>query len=229
MIWEPANWTRMGTRILAGILGLSSVWIFTTELVRPTLPFFPNDAAAIKAAAAQQSAAKAAAWIGLIQGKLWIDYAMTIAPDLSRELAGKALIPSLEALDSTRFAAAKAAEFAPSDARAWLLLAGVNFRQLSQSTAGPLKMSYYTGPNELPLFPLRINIATASDAITDPEIQVLVGSEIRTIITRRPELKPLIIAAYRNALPPGRRLIENQVGELDAGLLASIRATNRAQ
>jgi hypothetical protein len=151
MIQGPVNRTRMGMRFLAGILGLSSVWILTTELVRPTLPFFPNDAEAIGAAAAHQSAAKAAAWIGLIQGKLWTGYAMTVAPDLSGELAGKAPIPSLEALDSTRFAAAKAAEFAPSDARAWLLLAGANFRQFSQRTAGPLKMSYYTGPNELPL------------------------------------------------------------------------------
>jgi hypothetical protein len=226
MIQEPVNWMRVGTRILAGILGLSSVWILSIELVRPTLPFFPNDAAAIEAAAAQQSAAQVAAWIGLIRGKLWSDYAMTMAPDLSGELAGKGPLPSLEALDSTRIAAVKAAEFGPSDARAWLLLAGVNFRRLSQSTAGPLKMSYYTGPHEFPLIPLRISLATASDAITDPEIQILVGGEIRTIITRRPELKALIIAAYRNALPPGRRFIESQVGELDPGLLASIRATN---
>jgi hypothetical protein len=42
----------------------------------------------------------------------------------------------------------------------------------------------------------------------------------------KPELKPLIAAAYRNALPEGRRFIESQVGELDPGLLASLRAMN---
>ena len=84
-------------------------------------------------------------------------------------------------------------------------------------------MSYYAGPNELSLMPLRIKIATQSTAITDPELQILVGAEIRTIITRKPDLKPVIVAAYRNALPEGRRLIETQVRELDPGLLSSLR------
>jgi hypothetical protein len=42
-------------------------------------------------------------------------------------------------------------------------------------------------------------------------------------------LKPAIFAAYRNALPEGKRFIEAQVGELDAGLLASLRATNTSR
>jgi hypothetical protein len=94
---------------------------------------------------------------------------------------------------------------------------------------GPLKMSYYAGPNEPSLIPLRISIATHSDSITDPELQILVGGEIRTIITRKPNLKPVIIDAYRNAPPEGRRFIETQVGELDPSLLASLRAPNPAR
>jgi len=52
---------------------------------------------------------------------------------------------------------------------------------------------FYTGPNELSVIPMRINIATRTDAITGPELQILVGAEIRTIITRKPDLKPLTL------------------------------------
>src|SRR5258708_4587598 len=98
---------------------------------------------------------------------------------------------------------------------------------LNQKVAGPLKMSYYTGPNEIALIPLRILIATRSDAIADPDLQILVGGEIRTIITRKPESKPLILAAYRDALPEGKRFIESTVAALDPALLAAMRASNR--
>ena len=223
-VFEPAtNALRFGTSVFAWGLCLAAAWILLVELIGPTLPIFPNDAAAIEAAAPHRSSAKVAAWIGLIRGSLWADYAMTLAPAVSGALADKAA-SSLAALDSTRNAAVRAVELAPHDPRAWLLIAEVDSRGLQHNPAGALKMSYYTGPNELSLIPLRIKIATETDAITDSELQILVGGEIRKIITRRPELKPFIIAAYRSALPEGKRFIESQVGELDPDLLAIIRA-----
>jgi hypothetical protein len=214
--------------IFAAVLGLGAVWLLSVELVRPNLPFFPDDAANVEAAATHRGAARAAAWIGLVRGNLWSDYAMTLAPDLSAALAGDVPAASLQALDSTRTAAVRAAELAPYDTRAWLLLAEVVSQALDHN-AGALKMSYYTGPNELSLVPLRINIAIRTGAIADPELQILVGGEIRTIITRKPELKPLIVSAYRSAPPEGRRFIETQVGELDPALLASLRAMSSAR
>jgi hypothetical protein len=226
-IIRPANGFRVGTAIFAGLLGLAAVWMLSVELIRPTLPFFPIDAAAAEATAAHRGAARAAAWVGLIRGDLWTDYAMTLAPNLSGELTGNASATSLQAVDSARTAAVRAAELAPYDARAWLLLAGVDSLGLNHSAAGPLKMSYYAGPNELSLIPLRIKIASQSNAITDSELQTLVGGEIRTIITRKPDLMPVIVDAYRNALPEGRHFIETQVGDLDPSLLASLRETSR--
>lgn len=221
----PPNLFRLGTMIFAGILGLGAVWILSVELIRPALPFFPDNAASTEAAAAHRVAARAAAWIGLVRGNLWTDYATTLTPDL---LMGDVPTTSIQALNGTRDAAMRAAELAPYDTRAWLLVADVDSRGLHRDAA-PLKMSYYTGPNELSLAPLRINIATRTAAIADPELQILVGGEISTIITRRPDLKPAIFAAYRNALPEGKRFIEAQVGALDAGLLASLRATNTSR
>jgi hypothetical protein len=219
------NWFRLGTMIFAGLLGLGAVWILSVELIRPALPFFPDNAASTEAAAVHRDAARAAAWVGLVRGNLWTDYAMTLTPDL---LTTDVPTTSLQALNRTRNAAMRAAELAPYDTRAWLLLADVDSRALDHN-AGPLKMSYYTGPNELSLAPLRINIATRTPAIADPELQILVGNEISTIITRKPDLKPAISAAYRKALPEGKHFIEAQVGELDAGLLASLRATNTSR
>jgi len=96
---------------------------------------------------------------------------------------------------------------------------------LGRGTPGPLKMSYYTGPNAVGLIPTRLLIATRSAAIADPELQDLVSREIRTIVTRRPDLRPALFAAYREAVPEGRRFIESKVGELDRNLSASIRSS----
>ena len=112
--------------MFAGILGLSAIWLLSAELIRPTLPFFPEDVATARAAAAHRGAAGAAARIGLVRGDLWTDYAMTLAPDLSGKPTGDAAAASLQALEATRSAAMRGAELAPYDSRAWLLLASVD-------------------------------------------------------------------------------------------------------
>jgi hypothetical protein len=217
------NWLRLTATVYAAVLGVSALWLLTAELVRSASPFFPEDASTAQAAAAQRGAAAVAAWIGLVRGNLWTDYAVTLVPG---EPTADAAAASLQSLQGTRLAAMRGAELAPYDARAWLLLADVDSRGLDHKATGPLKMSYYTAPNAVSLIPLRVNIATRTDAITDPDLQILVGGEIRTIITRKPDLKSAIVKAYRDALPEGRRFIEAEVGELDLGLLASFRAMN---
>jgi hypothetical protein len=218
---------RVGTAIFAGVLGVAAVWMLLVELIRPSLPFFPDDPTSVEAAGAHRGAAAVAASIGLVRGDLWTDYAIT---QMSAEIRGSVTAAAPEAFEAARGATVRAVELAPHDARAWLLLAAMDSRLdlLNRKAAGPLKMSYYTAPNEIALIPLRIVIATRSDAITDADLQVLVGGEIRTIITRKPESKPLILAAYRNALPQGKRFIEEAVGEFDPALLTAIRLTNQA-
>jgi hypothetical protein len=84
-------------------------------------------------------------------------------------------------------------------------------------------MSYYTAPNDVALMALRLLIATHSEAISDLDLQLLVSAEIRTIVRNRPELKPAIAAAYRNALEPGRQFIEATLRDLDPEFFATIR------
>jgi hypothetical protein len=223
---RQADGAKLGAAIFAAILGIAATWLLLVELVRPTLSGLPIDGSPAKAAVAPVGAAAMAAWIGLIRGSLWADYAETLAPNLSAASTGWDSPAMLAALNSARAAAVRAVELAPHESRAWLLIAAVDVFDSRRNVAGPLKMSYYTGPNELSLIPLRIATTMRSAAIAEPEVQVLAAGEIRTIITRKPDLKRFLIAAYRNALPEGRRFIEGQVNELDPALLTSLRAAN---
>ena len=88
-------------------------------------------------------------------------------------------------------------------------------------------MSYYTGPNEISLTPLRLLLAVRSNAIFDEEVQSLVPLDIQRIIMQRPDLKSAIVLAYKNALPKGREIIEAALKEADPSFLATIAAPNR--
>jgi hypothetical protein len=223
---RQAAGAKLGAAIFAAILGLAATWLLLVELVRPTLSVLPIDGSAAKAGIAPVGTAAIAAWIGLIRGSLWADYAEALAPNLSGASTGWDSPAMLAALNSARAAAVRAVNLAPHESRAWLLIAAADVFDSRRNVAGPLKMSYYTGPNELSLIPLRIATTMRSAAIAEPEVQVLAAGEIRTIITRKPDLKRFLIAAYRNALPEGRRFIEGQVNELDPALLTSLRAAN---
>jgi hypothetical protein len=224
---------RLAAASFAAILGLLALWILATELLRPPLPYFPADAAAAKAAVAFRGRAGAAALIGLVRGELWTDYAETLLDLADRD---RDPIVALEAAELLRPAAERAARLAPHDSRAWLLLAAAVWqretpgRQVAdRQLADALRMSYYTGPSEPALMPLRLLIATRSSAAADAELQTLIGREIRAIVMHKPDLKPSIATAYRGASPEGRQIIEATVGELDADLLTAIRATDRPQ
>ncbi len=86
-------------------------------------------------------------------------------------------------------------------------------------------MSYYTGPNETLLIPMRLSVATQSEAINDPELQILVTNDVRTILLRKPDMKPTLVAAYRDASPEGKRFIETAVAQLDPSFAAELRAS----
>jgi hypothetical protein len=62
-------------------------------------------------------------------------------------------------------------------------------------------------------------LAVQSVALGDSDFQQLVRHDIRTIVTRKPELKPAIVAAYRDTAPIGRQFIEDTLEEIDPTLL----------
>jgi hypothetical protein len=216
----PRTWFRVAAGIFAGILALQALWILPVALIHPTITFPPADTA-IPQAVASQGLTHASALIGIIRGDLWADYAFVLADESIRTFEDVNGVAAPRLLDPARGAAKRAAELVPHDSRVWLLLAALD--SLSNRNSGDvsseLKNSYYTGPNERTLRPLRLRVALASDAISDSELQFLVTQELRAIILRDPALKSSIVSAYRHSSVDGRRFVQGAVGDLDPDFL----------
>jgi hypothetical protein len=128
-------------------------------------------------------------------------------------------------LDQARAALVSIVRLAPHNSRAWLQIAIVEMGlgAARDATAAALKMSYYTGPNEADLVPLRIGLAANPDFVGDTELRMLLETEILTI-ARQPSTLPLLVQAYRQASPDGQRRLLDLITAIDAGLAASVKA-----
>ena len=212
---------RTGAFALAVLLGGYAAWMLTLEMTRPSPPpSFPLADAA--STSADRDRAAAAALIGVIRGDLFADEAILLASGLLDETAAGTARPAPEGLEAARDVAERAARLAPHDSRMWLLIAAIDAK-LERRPEALLKMSYYTAPNDVALMALRLQIATRSEAISDPDLQVLVSGEMRSILKNKPELKPAIVSAYRDARASGRQFIEDALGSLDPEFLISVR------
>ncbi|HLI93996.1 MAG TPA: hypothetical protein VKU83_10315, partial [Puia sp.] len=182
------------------------------------LPFFPTDKTEIDYASAQRDRAAIVASLGWPRGDLWADYALSADCRFLND------VPASTTIDRTEPVSEHALALAPYDARLWLLLSAINAQSgwKDDKTLAQLKMSYYTAPNDIRLIPLRISIALQSQAIGDKELQELVEHEIRTIIMRKPELKPVIATAYRGASAAGRAFVEEKLAVLDRKFLTDL-------
>jgi len=206
----------------AGLLALQSIWITLPELIRTSPLAFPRETQSSPISSSEGNRIGWAAELALVRGDLWAEDAIAQSSELIRDVELRKAGQSAGQVQAGRSTAEKAAMLSPHDARVWLLLASMDCL-LHGGASGALKMSYYTGSNEIVLMPLRLLVATCSDEINDAELQNLVAREIRFIITREQNLKPVILAAYQNAPATGKRFIETVVGDLDSGLAATIR------
>jgi hypothetical protein len=222
------NQLRAALFAFAGLLALQSIWIILPELVRLSPLVFPREPRNPAISSSERDRAGRAAELALVRGDLWAEAAIAQSPEPILGVESRRASQSADQVQVARATAEKAARLSPHDARIWLLLASLDCSQ-HREASGTLKLSYYTGSNEIVLMPLRLLVATCSDAINDAELQTLVAREIRLIITHEQDPKPVILAAYQNASPSGKRFIENVVGELDSGLMATIRANKRTE
>jgi hypothetical protein len=224
-------WFRNGILIFAGILAVQAAWLVTAEFFRPKLPYFPQDKADEERASVARSAAVTAASIGWVRGDLWTDAAIALSSDLLGEVVDERDPQMALTRDRAMIVAQRAARLSPHDSRTWLLLAALNsrFDWPNREIANRLKMSYFTGPIEPALSPLRIRIATYSTAITNAELQPLVAQEVRTVILRHKNQIPSLLAAYRDGSAEGKQFIEATVGDFDKDLLARMRASGSHQ
>ncbi|MCK1404953.1 hypothetical protein [Bradyrhizobium sp. 76] len=76
-------------------------------------------------------------------------------------------------------------------------------------------MSFLTAPGDAALMPGRLLVLATSSSINDPDLQSLARGEIRLILTRRPDLKPSIIRAYRSGTPDAKAFLADVTKSLD--------------
>ena len=215
---------RCAALAAAGILGLQALWILAAEIKRPAVPSSSYSAETITA---YRNAARLSAELGMVRGDLWADSAITYADLLWYEKSRRVDADTLKIVDIASDSAERALRLAPHNTQVWLLVAGLNLRfdGFNGNSAAALRMSYYTGLNEVDLLPLRVLFAAQSEKVlADSELETLVKRDIRIIISRIPEQKLSIRDAYRVAIPAGRRLIEQTLNELDPAFLASLRS-----
>jgi hypothetical protein len=212
---------RSAVLVFAFILGWQAVWLITAEFFRPSSPKFPESA---QATADNRKAAALAASLGYIRGDLWAEYALTYSDILSVD--GRTGAQSVEVIEHAREITNRALSLVPSDAQIWLLLARIDarFDWLNGKSSTALRMSYYTGTNETELIASRLPLAINSSEIGDPDFQQLVRHDIRIVVTRKPELIPAVLAAYRDASPVGQQFLETALKEIDPSLFAKLRS-----
>jgi hypothetical protein len=217
----PSHLTfRIATLVFAAFLCVQSTWLVLAELSRPNIKGLPGDAQAAVAAAKRRVDATWAAWIGGIRGDLWAESAFTYA-DLLWITPGADSDPT-SILAHARARLYRAVDYAPHQADAWVLLAGLAARyQWSDVDAvEALKMSYYTGPNDEDLMPVRLRVAAHSEAFDDVEMQQFVRRDLRLLLAS--QRKSAVAEAYDEASPAGKRFIEGAVREIDPSSLSSL-------
>ena len=193
----------------------------STRRTLPAEPETPAHRCAAAAAVKQRSNATWAAWIGSIRGDLWAESAFTYANLL---WTGPGTDPNqTKSLEQARAALDHALDDAPHQASVWLLLAGLasRYHWPNLNATEALKMSYFTGPSDKALIPLRLRVAAASESIGDTDVQQLVRRDLRLLLAQK--RKSAIAEAYAGASPAGKHLIEGAVAEIDPSSLEFLR------
>jgi hypothetical protein len=215
---EPSHLAfRLATLLFAMLLGVQCVWLLLAELSRPAVYRLPTDAVAADAARNKRSSARWAATFGAIRGELWAESAFTYADLMWGDAASGAN------LALARSSLERALTAAPHQSSTWLLLAGLASRNQLPSIElkEAVRMSYYTGPSELELMPLRLWIAVHSNAFSDIELRDSISREVRLLFTH--QQKSAIVAAYNAATSLGRDFIEQTIREIDPSAVESLR------
>jgi hypothetical protein len=208
---------RLAISLYAMLLGVQCVWLLLAEFSRPGIYRLPTDAAAAAAARSERINARRAAVIGVIRGDLWRESAFTYA-DLMWDDGRGGGADLVQARSPLTYALTAA----PHQSSLWLMLAGLASRyQLpGVDVKEVVRMSYYTGPSELELMPLRLWVAVRSDALSDSELRDSISREVRLLFTH--QQKSAIVAAYNAAPSEGRQFIEQTIREIDSSAAGSL-------
>ena len=219
-------WLRVALALFGVFVSMQAAWILLAERHRLNHVRLPVDGQTATIAFAEQDRIKQAASLAVVRGDLWAESAFTYGGQLwidqamELDAGGRLNTEALKAL-------IEALRYSPHRGDVWLMFAALaaQYKWSGYQPSLLLKMSYYTAPNELALFPLRLNVSLhAKGVIDDAELQEMARRDISVILTRAPALKPALVAAYRTALPQGKAVVERVISEIDPGYLGVVRA-----
>jgi hypothetical protein len=211
------------------LLSTQAAWILLAERYWPPHLRLAVDGETAMIALGEQDKIKQAASFAAVRGDLWAKSAFTYADHLWGDHA-----MDLNADDKLNTDAVKTLiqtlRYSPHRGDVWLMFAALadRYKWSEYQPSSLLKMSYYTAPNELALFPLRLSVALqAKGLIDDTEIQDIIRRDITVILTRAPGVRPALGAAYNAAPPQARIFAERVIAEIDPSYLGVVRARDR--
>lgn len=220
---------RLATLLLAILLCIQCVWLLLAEIPRLEIAKLSTSAPAAIAATQQHNAAAWAALIGAFRGDLWAESAFTYAYLLVGENVGGKTAELTQKLARAQLDLEHALNDAPAQPDAWLFRAGLALRYplLGFNATDALKMSYYTGPSEQDLIPTRLRIAARMDVFSDTELSLFVSRDLRLLLAQKQN--SAVTEAYNAASSPGKRFIEQTVGQIDPSALKLLGASEPKQ
>jgi hypothetical protein len=207
-------------------LAIAGSWTLISELARASRIGFPIDQN-YQAAADQRWKAALAARVGMVRGDLWAELFFSFANSIL--IRGGPDFGAIETLNGALPAARRALVYAPFRSEVWLLLAEMakDYQLQMPSAATALTMSYYTAPYNQALTPLRLSMATRGNAVRDAALRQLLEQDLQIILTSRPNLRPVITAAYATASDEGKHVVESVVEATDPSFLTRLKNERR--
>jgi N-acetylglucosamine kinase-like BadF-type ATPase len=76
------------------------------------------------------------------------------------------------------------------------------------------------------LIPPRLGLVSSINAIGDPDLQELAASDVRAILTRFADLRPLLVTAYARGSAAGKRLLDDSVKTVDPSFVSTLHGTH---
>lgn len=212
---------RIAALLVAFLLACESVWLLIPELSGTGIEQLPLDKVSAAAAADKRAAAALAASVAAIRGDLWAQSAYTYANLL---WPGADEANNSQALELARASLDRALDKAPHRSDVWLLMAALaqRYRFAGIDPVQALKMSYYTGPSERDLIPLRIAVAAKSDFVADVEVQQFISRDLQWLASEKQT--SAIAAAYNAASAGGKKFIEQALAEISPPTLQWLRS-----
>ena len=219
---DIADKFRIASPMLALLLGWFAIDTIYCESSAPKARLLTQEFAP----GAPNSPASLVDWAAAaaLRGDLIADIAMArAAPALVPGKAPPASPETAVARERALATARQSLSLAPHSSAMWLLVAMLQGQTPSRaSDIAVLKMSYLTSAADMNLIPARLATLAASPALADGELRSLARSDIRLILTRRPDLKAAIANAYRGGSPDGKAYIDDVVRSLDPEFAASL-------